>query len=79
MGIRNRQYIGGGNMKETLQDRYLIERAYRNAFGLCSPSTTDFPKEALFELGFKAILRGSPVTEEELQAWIAKNSPPTKP
>jgi len=78
MGILNSQYIGGGNMKETLQEMYLIERTYRNAFGLCSPSTTDFPKEALFELGFKAILRGSPVTEEELQAWIAKKSPPTK-
>jgi hypothetical protein len=40
---------------------------------------TDFPKAAIYPLGMNALLRGSPVTEEELQDWIVKNSPHAKP
>jgi hypothetical protein len=40
---------------------------------------TAFPKAANYPLGMNALLRGSPVTEEELQDWIVKKSPPAKP
>ena len=66
-------------MERTAQDRFMIERAYRDVFGPCKPSMTDFPKAAIYPLGMNALMRGSPVTEEELKDWIEKNSPPAKP
>ena len=66
-------------LMDTAQKRYTIEMTYRNVFGLCSPSIIDFPKEAICELGLNALMRGSPVTDAELRAWIDKNSLPTKP
>jgi hypothetical protein len=65
-------------MKATAEQIYGVERAYRDVFGRCSPSITDFPKDAIYELGLKAMMRRSPVTHEELQAWISANSPPIK-
>ena len=65
-------------MRATAEQIYGVERANRDVFGLCSPSITDFPKDAIYELGLNALMRGSPVTAEELQAWISKNSPATK-
>ena len=65
-------------MKRTASERYTIERAYRDVFGVCDPSITDFPQDAIYELGLNAMMRRSPVTHEELQAWISANSPPTK-
>jgi hypothetical protein len=65
-------------MKATAEQIFGVERAYRDVFGLCSPSISDFPKEAIYELGLNALMRRSPVTYEELQAWISKNSPPSK-
>ena len=66
-------------MKATAQQIYEIQRAYGDVFGLCAPSITGFPKDAIYELGLNALMRRSPVTYEELQAWISKNSPPSKP
>jgi len=66
-------------MKATAEQRYGVERAYRDVFGLCVPSITNFPQEAVYELGLNALMRGSPVTAEELEAWISANSPATKP
>ena len=66
-------------MKATGQQIYEIERAYWDVFGRCSPSITDFPKDAIYELGLNALMRRSSVTHEELQAWISANSPATKP
>ena len=63
----------------TEEQIYGVERAYRDVFGVCSPSITDFPKEAIYDLGLSALMRGSPITHEELQAWISENSPSTKP
>ena len=66
-------------MKATSEQIYGVERAYRDVFGLCSPSITDFPKDAIYELSLNALMRGSPVTAEELEAWISANSLPSKP
>jgi hypothetical protein len=66
-------------MKATAEQILGIERAYRDVFGLCSPSISDFPQEAIYDLGLNAMMRRSPVTHEELQAWISANSPATKP
>ena len=66
-------------MKATAQEIYQVSRTYRDVFGVCSPSITDFPKEAVYDLGLSALMRGSPITHEELQAWISENSPSTKP
>jgi hypothetical protein len=60
-------------MKKTPSERYTIERAYRDVFGVCQPSITDFPKDAIYPLGLNALMRGTPVTREELQAWMAQN------
>ena len=65
-------------MKATAQEIYQVERAYRDVFGLCSPSITDFPRDAIYELGINALMRRSPVSHEELQAWISVNSSATK-
>ena len=65
-------------MKATAQEIYQVERAYLDVFGLCSPSINDFPIDAIYELGINALTRGSPVSHEELQAWISVNSPATK-
>jgi hypothetical protein len=70
---------GGGTLMDSAERKYTIETAYRNAFGLCSPSIFDFPQDAICSLCLNALTRGSPVTDEELQVWIEKNSPPTKP
>ena len=66
-------------MKATAQQIYEIQRAYGDVFGLCAPSITDFPKEGIYDLGLNALMRRSPVTHEELQAWISKNPSPAKP
>jgi len=66
-------------MKATAQQIYEIQRAYGDVFGLCAPSINDLPKDAIYELGLNALMRRSPVTYEELQAWISQNSPPSKP
>jgi hypothetical protein len=66
-------------MKATAEQRYGVERAYRDVFGRCSPSITEFPKDAIYELGLKALMRRSPVTAEELQAWISENTLARKP
>jgi hypothetical protein len=66
-------------MKATAAQIFGVERAYRDVFGLCSPSITEFPQEAIYDLGLNAMMRRSPVTHEELQAWISANSPATKP
>ncbi|NCC04434.1 MAG: hypothetical protein EOM37_10415 [Proteobacteria bacterium] len=62
-------------MKATAHDRYTIERAYRDVFGLSEPSTSSFPEDAVYPLCLNALMRSSPVTEDELQDWIAKNTP----
>jgi hypothetical protein len=64
-------------MKRTSSERYTIERAYRDVVGSCDPSITDFPIDAIYPLGLNALMRGATVTREELQAWIAENSPST--
>ena len=64
-------------MKRTSSERYTIERAYRDVFGSCDPSIADFPIDAIYPLGLNALMRGAPVTREELQAWITENSPST--
>ena len=59
---------------DTEERKFLIERTYRDAFGMCLPSILDFPSEAVFQLGIEALMRGYPVTEEELRSWIANNA-----
>ncbi|MCB5271876.1 MAG: hypothetical protein LHW56_08535 [Candidatus Cloacimonetes bacterium] len=66
-------------MRATAEQIYGVERAYRDVFGRCSPSIADFPNDAIYELGLKALMRRSPVTHEELKVWISVNSPATKP
>jgi len=47
-----------------------VERLYRNIFEFSPPDVKGVPEEVLYDFTIKALLRGTPITVEELQEWV---------
>ena len=50
--------------------RHEVERLYRNIFEFSPPDVKGVPEEVLYDFTIKALLRGTPITVEELQEWV---------
>ena len=50
--------------------RHEVERLYRNIFEFSPPDVKGVPEEVLYDYTIKALIRGTPVTAEELHEWV---------
>jgi hypothetical protein len=50
--------------------RHEVERLYRNIFEFSPPDVKGVPDEVLYDFTIKALIRGTPVTAEELHEWV---------
>lgn len=60
----------GGQVNSSGKGRHEVERLYRNTFEFSPPNVKGVPEEVLHDFKLKALLRGTPVTEEELLEWV---------
>jgi hypothetical protein len=76
LAMQESQQVGGSEEKD-IERKVYDRKGVSGCVCSCDPSITDFPIDAIYPLGLNALMRGAPVTREELQAWIAENSPST--
>jgi hypothetical protein len=52
------------------KERHEVERLYRNIFEFSPPDVKGVPEDVLYDFAIKALVRGTPITAEELQEWV---------
>ncbi|ACU89443.1 hypothetical protein Dbac_1345 [Desulfomicrobium baculatum DSM 4028] len=57
-------------MNSSGKGRHEVERLYRNIFDFSPPDVKGVPEEVLYDFTIKALIRGTPVTAEELHEWV---------
>lgn len=57
-------------MDSSKKGRHEVERLYRNIFEFSPPDVKGVPDEVLYDFTIKALIRGTPVTAEELHEWV---------
>ncbi|MBE1427368.1 hypothetical protein H4684_004062 [Desulfomicrobium macestii] len=57
-------------MDSTAKGRFEVARMYRDIFGISLPEVENILAEKLYDLALKAMMRGTPITEDELQEGL---------
>ena len=57
-------------MDSSKKGRHEVERLYRNIFEFSPPDVKGVPEDVLYDYTIKALIRGTPVTAEELHEWV---------
>lgn len=60
-------------MDPSAQERFEVVRLYRDTFGETLPNVTGIQAAVLHNAALRALLRGAPITDEELRECIRPN------
>lgn len=57
-------------MEPTMQAKFEVARLYRDTFGVNFPELKGISSTVLHNVALRALMRGAPITEEELREFL---------